>query len=101
MVAEKETKKRIIFNIPEYDLQHPGTIAPVGMLYVYRSFELFRINLSTFVGSLISFIGMVKRPHVSQCKFIHLKSVIDTAGLCKSPSLQCVLGTSLCINSLF
>ena len=60
MVADKETKKQIISNIPEYDLQHPGTMAHVGMLYVYRSFWPFCINLSTFVGSLISFIGMVK-----------------------------------------
>ena len=75
-------------------------MAHVGMLYVYRSFWPFCINLSTFVGSLISFIGMVKGPDVSQCKFIHLKSVIDTAGLCKSPSLQCVLRTSLCLNSV-
>ena len=41
MVADKETKTQIIFNIPEYDLQHPGTMAHVGMLYVYRSFGTF------------------------------------------------------------
>ena len=33
MVADKETKKQIISNIPEYDLQHPGTMAHVGMLF--------------------------------------------------------------------
>ena len=47
MVADKETKKQIIFNIPEYDLQHPGTCGnalrlQIILTFLHQPFDLCR-----------------------------------------------------------